>query len=157
MDMGNANFLSSILNTLCDDHSQKFEIPGYGVVPLSQRLIVGGTQNGSEYIGTQPQNPATMSRFSEYKLPNLPDIKKILMEEDIDVDENVINKLSTIYQELYDKVESGEISDVCLNIRGFKRALRNIKRGFSINRAIENQIANICPLEEKEVIMDILI
>lgn len=157
MDMGNANFLSSILNTLCDDHSKYFEIPGYGIVPLEKGVIIGATQNGSQYMGTQPQNTATMSRFTKYILPNVPDIKKILLNENSGVSEDVLDRLSTLYSDLYEKVESGEISDVCLNIRGFKRILKNIRRGISYKDAVMNQVGNICPEEDRELISDILL
>lgn len=157
MDMGTANFLSSIVNTLGDDHSQVFDVPGFGEVPIPKNVIFGATQNGSEYIGTQPQNDATMSRFTKYILANPASIKAILKDgSKANVNNQVYSQLDKVYAALREEVNEGTISDTCLNIRGFKRALDNIARGKAITKALERNVANICDADERETILSVI-
>lgn len=156
MDMGTANFLSSIVNTLGDDHSKYFEVPGFGEIPIPEHVIFGATQNGSEYIGTQPQNDATMSRFTKYIIQNPASIKHILKEANGGLHASVYNQLDKIYSALREEVNEGTISDTCLNIRGFKRAIDNIARGKSIDKALERNVVNICDADEREVIKSVI-
>lgn len=154
MDMATANFLSSIVNTLCDDHSHSFEIPGLGEVEIPKSVVFGATQNGAEYIGTQPQNEATISRMCKYILENNTSIKKILREEKVRVSDETIRILDNIYKALNEQVKEGVLSDMCINVRGFKRALHNIARGKSLEDALISNVANLCVQEEREMILN---
>jgi len=190
LNLSDPNTFSGAFNGLTDKHTTEYNIAGLGVVKLSDKLIIGGTQNGTggAYVGTKVQNQATMSRFNVIKLDAPGSILKILKEnkhiEKIngmsgmtnetqinaqsggvklvrqdkpeakfdfkDYEERCMNigryqeHLDVIYQDFQLTVESGEVQEDCLNVRGFERALGHILLGQSIKDALCECVINSC-------------
>lgn len=155
MNMSNPNFLSSIANTLADDHTTEFEIPGYGIVPITKNIKIFGTQNPPGYAGTQAENEATVSRFQKYILVGDTSIKNILSAHNPKAVPKVIDILDNIFIRF--KAEANvTIGEEALNIRGFKRALDSIVNGRNLRSALQISVLNACPEEDQEVLLQIV-
>lgn len=137
------NTIAGAINDLIDRHSKYLYITDLGNTEISDKLIVGATQNqtGGEYIGTQEQNDALMSRFCCISLDSGTSIAPVLKENAPDADEDVIEVLDNIYGEYYKLTLEG-VSESCLNIRGFIAALEEISMGEEIAEAVKECVIN---------------
>lgn len=159
MNYSDPNTLASALNDIIDGHTDYMYITDMGNVPISNRLIVGATQNtlGGEYIGTQQQNGALMSRCDCIILDKASDITSLLKQANpiFPIPEEVYGTLNKIYGEFIDLVDSGQVSEGSLNVRGFKRAVESISLGYSISEAVEECVINtVQSSDEFEVLME---
>ena len=159
MNYSDPNTLASALNDIIDGHTDYMYITDMGNVPISNRLIVGATQNtlGGEYLGTQQQNGALMSRCDCIILDKASDITSLLKQAKpiFPIPEEVYGTLNKIYGEFIDLVDSGQVSEGSLNVRGFKRAVESISLGYSISEAVEECVINtVQSSDEFDVLME---
>ena len=156
MNLALPNTLSAAVNSLADDHTTSYEIPGYGIVPISPNCVLGATQNGSSYLGTNEQNAATSSRFVKFILKQPESILNILKDGGIKLSNDTYELCDSLFSEFRKGVNDGRFGDDCLSIRGFLRALRNHKEGEDLGEALRESVANHCPEEERQGIVDII-
>lgn len=155
MNMALANTLSRAVNSLADDHTEFYEIPGYGTVRIPEGCILYGTQNDSTYCGTNSQNDATYSRFQKIILPMPDTILDILKEGNPGVSAGVLKQCDDIFQEI--RAEHNESLDPALSIRGILRALENVVEEQPLKEAlIESVVNHVEDPEDRRVVLDIL-
>ena len=184
MNMAEANFFASFTNQLLDGTGYLF-IPGRGEVTVNPDCVLFGTQN-ADYEGVEQQNAATMSRFGCLYFEQPKSVKKQLIAatksairedgydpEKLTLDDSYFDQAENFYKLCrgavmgksvksdrgVNIVESGMITNACLNIRGFVRALAEVaeSNGFTkLKRQVENQVINTCPTSEREPLKAIL-
>lgn len=150
MNLSDPNTLSGAMNALTDGHTKQVYVKDLGNVPISPSLIVGATQNGvgGNYLGTRQQNDATMSRLNCIVLENPSTIESILRQvPDVYVEDEVYITLNKVFREFSNLTLSG-VSESCMNIRGFERALECISDGMDIKKALEYCVINTVPGED---------
>lgn len=155
MNMALANTLSRAVNSLADDHTEWYEIPGYGTVKIPENCVLYGTQNDSTYCGTNSQNDATYSRFQKIIMPMPDSILEILKEGNPGVSNGVLKICDDIFQEI--RAERNESLDPALSIRGILRALENVVEEQPLKEAlIESVVNHVEDSEDRQVVLDIL-
>lgn len=159
MNYSDPNTLASAINDIIDGHTDYMYITDMGNVPISKSLIVGATQNtlGGEYIGTQQQNGALMSRCDCIILDKTPNITALLKQAKpiFPLPNETYTTLNNIYGEFMNLVDSGQVSEGSLNVRGFKRAVEAISLGYTITEAVEECVVNtVQNSDELEVLME---
>lgn len=152
MNMAEANFLSGLVNPLTDG-SRFLDIPGVGRLPIHPKCIVIGTQN-AEYTGVCEQNDATMSRFGciQFDYP-----KSIRSQLEAVVGKDRLNKKYFIdtdkyYGNILKAVQKGVVTNSCLNIRGFIRALNataDVPGFTTLSENIITHVINTCPFDDR--------
>ena len=168
MNMCEANFFASFTNQLLDGTGFLF-VPGRGEVPIHPDCVLFGTQN-ADYQGVEQQNEATLSRFGciEFKQPET--IKKQLqtavmakLKKDgfpkTSLDAKYYNACEAFYKQCRGAVRKAAVSNACLNIRGFVRALVTVAEsdGYAtLERQVEMHVVNTCPFDERQPLLDIL-
>lgn len=170
MNMAEANFFASFTNQLLDGTGFLF-IPGRGEVGINPDCVLFGTQN-ADYQGVEQQNEATMSRFGCIVFKQPETIKGQLVAatnarlkkdgyEDISLDDKYYTQAEKFYKQCRSASEKeGELTNACLNIRGFVRALVETAEGCGfckLKRNIVLQVINTCPTDERmslEAILD---
>ena len=156
MNMAEANFFSSFTNQITDG-TGFLDVPGIGRIPVNKDCVLIGTQN-AEYTGTQEQNDATMSRFGCIEFPYPSSIKhqlKAVVGKDR-LDDVYFTQCDNLYQTLLKSVKAGTVSNSCLNIRGFCRALNAVAQvnGLTkLKKQIQVHVVNTCPLDERTNLM----
>jgi MoxR-like ATPase len=167
MNMAEPNFLASFVNQLLDNTGFIF-IPGRGDVTINEDFFLVGTQN-ADYQGVELQNEATMSRFGLLYFAQSDHIKEQLKaavrstlektgNEKMDLDDKFYTQADKLYTQCKKSVEKGQISNACLNIRGFVRALVSVAKSYgvsSLKRQIEIHVVNTCPFDERISIKEI--
>lgn len=153
LNLSEPNLFAGVFNALTDKRTAQYNINGVGNVDVPKGMIIGGTQNnGSQYLGTGKQNSATMSRFNVIRLATPDSIIDILRQSVIankltSIGEPDIKLLDSIYKEFVSVVTNKRISDECLNVRGFERALSHIHYGQGVREAVSECV--ICSCDEK--------
>ena len=161
MNMAEANFLASFANQLLDGTGFLF-IPGRGEVPIHPDCVLFATQN-ADYQGVETQNEATMSRFGCIVFSQPESIKKQLVaateaaikkgdSPNAKLDAKYFNECQQFYKQCRDAVNKDIITNACLNIRGFVRALTAVaeSNGYAkLKRQIQIQVINTCPTEDR--------
>ena len=158
MNLSEPNTLSGAINDIADGHTPEIFVAGKGVVPVNRKnFILGATQNGTggDFVGTRKQNDATMSRFSCIKMKTPNSIMPLLRQMHLDgLEESVYDKFDAIYKEYKTGVESGIYPMSCLNIRGFKAALKRVSVGRDIKASISICVNNTVPNAEDTALLD---
>ena len=161
MNMCEANFFASFSNQLLDGTGFLF-IPGRGEVKIHQDCVLFGTQN-ADYQGVETQNEATMSRFGCIVFPQPKSIKAQLMVatksairrgtcSTATLDSKYYAECQTFYEKCRGAVNGGQLSNACLNIRGFVRALTAVAEssGYArLKRQVEIHVINTCPTDDR--------
>lgn len=166
MDMADANFFSQLVNMILDG-TGFMTVPGFGRVDVNPNCILIGTQNGSEYAGTNGQNAASISRFDKYILPQplecLPALKSACKGQNIKVDDKYLIACNEFYKDLVKKTNAegfqGVLSDTCLNIRGMVRALKAVEvfdGEVELKERLKISVVNACPENERLLIIQSL-
>lgn len=155
MNLAEANLFGSFANQIADGTGFLF-VPGRGRIYVNKECTLIGTQNPG-FEGTLTQNQATMSRFGcinfGYPSDVIGPLKAALKDIADDVPATVFTQVNKLYIELLKATQSGEISDACLNIRGFARAIRSAHLWEdSLKEQIVIQVVNTCGEEDKAVI-----
>lgn len=155
MNMAEANFFAGFANPLTDG-SRFLDIPGVGRLEINPNCIIIGTQN-AEYTGVCEQNDATMSRFGciQFDYPN-----SIRTQLETVVGKNRLDKKYFIdtdkyYGALLKAVRDGSVSNSCLNIRGFIRALNATAEIPGFTTLAENiimHVINTCPIDDRQIL-----
>lgn len=155
MNLIEANLFASFANQIADGTGFIF-IPGRGRIDVNPDCVLVGTQNPG-FEGTLTQNQATMSRFGledfGYPAEIVGPLKAALSDIVDEVPGVMFNQVNKLYMEFLASHKSGEISDACLNIRGFARAIRNaVEWDASLAREISVHVVNTCGNEDKAVL-----
>lgn len=155
MNLAEANLFGSFANQIADGTGFLF-VPGRGRIYVNRDCTLIGTQNPG-FEGTLTQNQATMSRFGSinfgYPSEITGPLKAALKDIADDVPNAVFTQVNKLYMELLSATKSGEISDACLNIRGFARAIRCAHLWEdSLKEQILIQVVNTCSEEDKAVL-----
>ena len=161
MNMAEANFFASFTNQLLDGTGFLF-IPGRGEVRINPDCVLVGTQN-ADYEGVEQQNEATMSRFNciTFKQPETikgqlvaavtAALKKDGFENKVLPD--IYKQAELYYKQCSASVKKDIVSNACLNIRGFVRAITLVAESGGVTklkRAIEMAVINTCPVDERQ-------
>ncbi len=162
MNMADANFFASFANQLLDGTGFLF-IPGRGEVRINPDCVLFGTQN-ADYEGVEQANEATMSRFNAMVFPQPDTIKGQLVAavkaalkkdgfEDTAVNPDFFSQTEKFYKQCSSSVKKAIVSNACLNIRGFVRAITMAAESNGVTklkRAIEISVINTCPMDERQ-------
>lgn len=168
MNMAESNFLASFTNQLLDGTGFLF-IPGRGEVTIHKDFVLFATQN-ADYEGTMQQNEATMSRFGCLHFPQPESIKKQIVAAAMSsikkhgssakLDAKYYNQCDAFYRLCRNAVKNGQLSNACLNIRGYVRALTNVALDedgtATLKQQVEEHVVNTCPVDERTQLCDIL-
>lgn len=167
MNMAESNFFASFTNQLTDGTGFLF-VPGRGEVPIHKDCVLFGTQN-ADYAGVEQQNEATMSRFGciEFKQPEtikgqlVAAVKSRLEKEGfhgVSLPSKYYTEAEKFYKQCRGAVRKSQVSNACLNIRGFVRALVTVAESDSyarLKRQVEIHVIGTCPVDERQALLDI--
>ena len=155
MNMAEANFFAGFANQILDG-TGFIDVPGYGRISVNPDCILIGSQN-ADYTGCCEQNEATMSRFGTIQFPFPSSIKgQLKAAVKTELDEQFYTQADELYKVFLKAVHLGEISNSCLNIRGFVRALEAcaVIPGYtSLLSEIEIHVINTCPALERDALL----
>ena len=158
MNLAEPNTLSGAINDIADGHTPDIFVAGKGRVKINREcFMLGATQNGTggDFVGTRKQNDATMSRFSCIKMQTPSSIISLLRQMNIEgLEDKVYDILDQIYKNYRDGVESDIYPMSCLNIRGFKAALKRIAIGRPIKASVSICVNNTVPNKEDTELLD---
>lgn len=156
MNLSDPNTLSGCINSIADGHTPWYFITGWGKMPIiRENLILGATQNGctGDYLGTQSQNDATMSRFVCITLTPPENINKILSKAVPTADIDDVEVFGKVYKKFYELYTSDLVGESCLNIRGFISALRVREDKMTVYSAIEQAVVNtVSNMDDRELL-----
>lgn len=161
MNMAEANFFASFTNQLLDGTGFLF-IPGRGEVKIHPDCVLFGTQN-ADYQGVETQNEATMSRFGCLVFPQPKTIKAQIQvatmaaikkgdSPEASLDKKYYTECENFYKQCRSAVNKGVVTNACLNIRGFVRALTAVaeSNGYArLKRQLEIHVINTCPVDDR--------
>ena len=167
MNMAEANFFASFTNQLLDGTGFLF-IPGRGEVPINKDCVLFGTQN-ADYQGVEQQNEATMSRFGCLYFEQPETIKAQLVAavtsalkkdgfDGVTLDKKYYDESEKYYIQCRSAVRQSTVTNACLNIRGYVRALTEVAESDGrarLSRQVEIQVINTCPFDEREPLVNI--
>lgn len=158
MNLCDPNTLSGMFNVLSDGHSKTIYLTGIGEVPIPENLILVGTQNpcGGSYVGTQKQNVATISRFGTIKVGYPTSIIKVLTQyaetRGREIHPDYLDALNKLYKQLVGFIQTDQIPDTALNVRGLQRAVDMMDNGCDFIQALNYGFLYSLPEDEAEVI-----
>lgn len=155
LNMADPNLLAGVFNQVLDGTSF-ISVPGRGRLNVNPKSFIIGTQNPG-FEGTQTQNQATTSRFgvSKFGYPDnvIAPLRAGLGDFADKVPGIVYNQVNKLYIETLAAVNSGEISDACLNIRGYVSAIKlSVKWDDSLADHIMLDVVNGCPVSDQAVL-----
>lgn len=151
-NMGDANLKQQFMNPMLDS-TRALDVPGLGMLRLNPDCVLICSANPG-FVGEMAENAATRSRLGTIKFPNASEIIKQLKSS---LGEDFLpEKYFVACNEYYKAVKAmvGTISDQCLNIRGFKRALEDVKQDImdgeepSLADDIVTEVIDSCPKED---------
>ena len=158
MNLAEPNTLSGAINDIADGHTPDIFVAGKGRVRINRDcFILGATQNGTggDFVGTRKQNDATMSRFSCIKMETPNSIINLLRQMNIEgLEDSVYDTFDRVYKNYKEGVEAGTYPMSCLNIRGFKAALKRISVGRDIKSSISICVNNTVPNADDTDLLD---
>lgn len=168
LNMADPNLLVGLLHSILDGSITEYDIPGRGLVPLAKHHQIFATMNVG-YAGEMEGNPATLSRFGAFELGQpatiigilhsavMSDLKKMGITEDLP--EKYYEVTEKFYNRCKKAVESGGMTDQCLNVRGIVRALVETKRfegRTTLNQKLEDEVVTPCDDDERSTLMVLL-
>lgn len=158
MNLCEPNTLSGAINDIADGHTPEIFIAGKGKIRINRDcFMLGATQNGTggDFVGTRKQNDATMSRFSCIKMKAPNSIISILRQMEITgIEDSIYDTFDLVYRTYKDGVQDGIYPMSCLNIRGFKAALKRISAGRDIKTSISICVNNTVPNDADTKLLD---
>ncbi len=151
-NMGDANLKQQFMNPMLDS-TRALDVPGIGMLRLNPDCVLIASANPG-FVGEMAENGATRSRLGTIKFPNASEIIKQLKSSlgENFVPEKYFEACNNYYKAIKGMV--GTISDQCLNIRGFKRALEDVKQDIddgeevSLADDIITEVIYGCPEED---------
>ena len=147
----------TVINPMTDKR-RRFELPGGGCKEMHSRTIIIATMNNSEeYAGTNEMNNATQGRFMniqfEYPRSIVTILNEMVKSEGEDPEETEMKDRIAIAERLYEKVlvevESDNISEAPVNIRGFGAALLCM----DYHKALLHGVANMGKTKEERALL----
>lgn len=169
VNLAESNFLASIANPLTDG-TGFLVLPGREPIKISENSVLFCTQNPVGYAGVAEQNEATMSRFGCIYLPQPASIKEQLKAavsaslkkhgfDSLSLESSYYDQCEKFYKKCKDSVAKDILSNACLNIRGFVRALTTVaeSNGYAkLKRWVEISVINTCPADERDTLLEML-
>ena len=160
-NMAEANFFASFANQLLDGTGFLF-IPGRGAVKIHKDCVLFGTQN-ADYQGVEQQNEATMSRYGCLYFEQPESIKPQLVAavaaalardgyKGVTLDKKYYTQAENFYKQCRAAVQKADVTNACLNIRGFVRALVEVaeSEGYAkLLRGVVKHVIETCPYDER--------
>lgn len=147
----------TVINPMTDKR-RRFELPGGGCKEMHPRTRIIATMNNSEeYAGTNEMNNATQGRFMniqfEYPRSIVTILKEMVKAEGENPEEAVmadrIQTAERLYEKILAEVESENISEAPVNIRGFGAALLCI----DYHKALLHGVANMGKTKEERLLL----
>ena len=162
------NFFASFANQLLDGTGFLF-VPGRGEVRIHKDCVLFSTQNG-DYQGVEQQNEATVSRFGCLYFEQPDSVKGQLIAATTSalkrdgfagttLKAQYYNETEAFYKQCRSAIKKQVITNACLNIRGFVRALTEVAEsdGYAtLKEAIKDQVINTCPFDERQPLISLL-
>ncbi|MDO5027292.1 MAG: MoxR family ATPase [Tissierellia bacterium] len=120
------------------DFRRTIDVPGYDRISLHPATRFIATMNYG-YAGTRELNEALLSRFVVIEMPQLDKSQlKLLFKREYDnLKDKYIDQFAELFIELRRKVNSGEVSNSSLDIRGMIDAIKLMDIGLNIGQALE--------------------
>ncbi len=140
------------------DYRRTIDIPGYERIHLHPATRFIATMNYG-YAGTRDLNEALLSRFVVIEMPQLDKDQLALLfsREYRNLKEVYIDQFTDLFMELRRKVESGEVSNSCLDIRGMIDAIKLMDIGLNLGQALEMTLVDKSFDEyEKTLLKDVI-
>lgn len=136
INMAEANFLQSLIHSMADGERVLVLPDGEGEIKLHPHTILMGGMNpvSGDYAGTRELNSATASRAGWLRFEMPENIEKLLranFPEDTRLTSRHFKACADLYKDFRAAVETptvSKVSDRCLNIRGFVRALKAVEK-----------------------------
>lgn len=156
MNLSNPSTFASLFNQLTDKHSEYLSVDTESLV-IPHDMMIGGTQNtlGGNYFGTNALNDASMSRWLVKKVHGLASIAGLIRESGIEITDEDTETLDNLYKSFTVAVNSGEVSDSALNIRGFLSAADMVSAGETMLNAVTMMINTIADEDERGILYEI--
>lgn len=159
INMAEANFLQSLVHSMADGERVLVLPEGEGEIKLHPHTMLMGGMNPvtGDYAGTRELNSATASRGGWLRFEMPENIEKLLranFPEDTKLTARHFKACAELYKDFRAAVETptiSKVSDRCLNIRGFVRALKDVERypeATSLAWRIKVQVVDGCKDEE---------
>ena len=133
INMAEANFLQSIIHPLADGTKCLIGPGEIGIIPLHPNcvLLAGMNPPTAAYAGTKDLNDATASRCAHIRF-EMPESISELLKANFDMEHTTLKEkhfkaCDEVYKEFKHAVDSGSVTDKCLNVRGFVRALEAVE------------------------------
>lgn len=140
------------------DYRRTIDIPGYERIHLHPATRFIATMNYG-YAGTRDLNEALLSRFVVIEMPQLDKDQLALLfsREYRNLKEVYIDQFTDLFMELRRKVESGEVSNSCLDVRGMIDAIKLMDIGLNLGQALEMTLVDKSFDEyEKTLLKDVI-
>lgn len=120
------------------DYRRSIDIPGYDRINLHPATRFIATMNYG-YAGTRELNEALLSRFVVIEMPQLDkkQLKLLLTREFKNLNDQYKDEFCELFMELRRKVEAGEVSNACLDIRGMIDGIKLMDIGLTLGQALD--------------------
>jgi MoxR-like ATPase len=125
------------------DFRRIIDVPGYDQIRLRDETRFIATMNYG-YAGTRELNEALTSRFVVIRMPMIShdNLVRLLGDEFPDLTAHYRDIFASLFSDLLEKSNHGEISTRVLDLRGLLDALHMIRCGLSVSDALDLGITN---------------
>ncbi|MBQ7515845.1 MAG: MoxR family ATPase [Schwartzia sp.] len=147
----------AVLHSLLD-FRRVMDVPGYDRLALHPAARFIATMNHG-YAGTRELNEALASRFVVLQLEPIgaEDLERLLAQEFPALRSGARQTFISLFRDLQQKCESGEISTQAVDLRGLLAALALVRAGLSARTALAMGIANkVFDRDERALVDDLL-
>ena len=147
----------AVLHSLLD-FRRVMDVPGYDRLALHPAARFIATMNHG-YAGTRELNEALASRFVVLQLEPIgaEDLERLLAQEFPTLRSGARQTFISLFRDLQQKCESGEISTQAVDLRGLLAALALVRAGLSARTALAMGIANkVFDRDERALVDDLL-
>lgn len=145
----------AVLNSVLDDR-KRIQVPGYGLVQAKKGFQVFATMNPN-YEGTFTLNAATSSRFVHVNFEPADSVKDIILSRVPNADKDFYKAADKLYKHIRNSIESGQMQEDTINVRGFIEAAKMNCLGRSVKRSLITCVVNgIADLDDKKAVKDFI-
>lgn len=140
------------------DFRRVVDVPGYERINLHPATRFIATMN-QDYLGTRPLNEALLSRFAVIAMPPL-DMERVMIllkRQFSGRAESELTPYALLFEDIRQKVASGEISSSALDFRGLLDAFDMMELGMHQADALHLGLVNKCfDPYERELVNDLI-
>lgn len=128
------------------DFRRIIQIPGYEKLRIHKAARFIATMNYG-YAGTRELNEALASRFMIIQMPEIEkeNFEKLLTKEFPSMKPEYIRQFSSLFIDIREKCQSGELTEKVMDLRGLLGAIRMIRGGLSPFSALDMGLTNKTP------------